>query len=95
MFSGSKPHICNICGKSFALQCNLKAHVKLHIQYRKPIENVTKKEFVTEKEKTVLPNPYSIEHQRNFYYNNVLTFGFGKMFPFNQKFLVQFNNENV
>lgn len=87
--------MCNVCGKSFALQCNLKAHVKLHIQYRNPVGSVDKKEYVMEQEKIVLPNPYSLQHQQSLYYNNVLTFGFGKMFPFNQKFLVQFSNDKI
>ncbi|ETN68012.1 zinc finger protein [Anopheles darlingi] len=28
--AGDKPHVCEICNKSFALACNLKAHMKTH-----------------------------------------------------------------
>uniref|UniRef100_A0A182UII0 C2H2-type domain-containing protein n=1 Tax=Anopheles melas TaxID=34690 RepID=A0A182UII0_9DIPT len=27
---GDKPHVCEVCKKSFALACNLKAHMKTH-----------------------------------------------------------------
>ena len=29
-FTGQKPHECHICGKRFALGCNMKAHLKTH-----------------------------------------------------------------
>lgn len=29
-FSGDKPHECEVCGKKFALQCNLRTHMKTH-----------------------------------------------------------------
>lgn len=28
--TGEKPHECHLCNKKFALQCNLKAHIKSH-----------------------------------------------------------------
>lgn len=30
LFPGDKPHVCEVCNKSFALACNLKAHMKTH-----------------------------------------------------------------
>ena len=29
-FTGQKPHECHVCGKRFALGCNMKAHLKTH-----------------------------------------------------------------
>ena len=29
-FAGDKPHHCDLCGKKFALACNLRAHMKTH-----------------------------------------------------------------
>jgi len=28
--TGDKPHHCHLCGKKFALLCNLKTHLKMH-----------------------------------------------------------------
>jgi len=28
--AGDKPHHCHLCGKKFALLCNLKTHLKMH-----------------------------------------------------------------
>ena len=30
LFTGDKPHSCEICTKRFALACNLRAHMKTH-----------------------------------------------------------------
>lgn len=30
IFSGDKPHACELCNKKFALACNLRAHMKTH-----------------------------------------------------------------
>lgn len=29
-YPGDKPHACELCGKKFALACNLRAHLKTH-----------------------------------------------------------------
>lgn len=87
--------MCNVCGKSFALQCNLKAHIKLHIHYKRSCDGANKKDCVVLEQKHDFSDHYSFEHHRSVYYNSVLSFGFGRMFPFNQKFLVQFNDEKV
>lgn len=88
--------MCGVCGKSFALQCNLKAHIKLHIQYKRPMDGVSKTDCVLQQQKNVFDDPYSFQYQRSVFYNSALNFGFERMFPFNQKFFVQFNsNEKV
>ncbi|KFB39893.1 AGAP009484-PA-like protein [Anopheles sinensis] len=33
---GDKPHVCEVCKKSFALACNLKAHMKTHEENNSP-----------------------------------------------------------
>lgn len=93
IFTGSRPHMCSICSKTFALQCNLKAHIKLHTQCRKQVEDVTQKEFALQEKKLIIPESYSLEHQRNLYYNDALNFSFGKLFSFNQRFLMQYNTD--
>lgn len=86
--------MCNICGKSFALQCNLKAHVKLHMQCRRSGDVAKTRESILQRQKAVFPNPFSLEHhQQGAYYNHVFNFGFGRMFPFNQKFLLRLDAE--
>lgn len=30
LLAGDKPHACELCGKKFALACNLRAHMKTH-----------------------------------------------------------------
>lgn len=86
--------MCSVCGKSFALQCNLRAHVKLHLQCKRPVDVAVKKEGVIA-HNDVYPNPYAFDHRQSMYYNGVLNFGFGRMFPFNQKLVVRFEDNKV
>lgn len=38
-FTGQKPHECHVCGKRFALGCNMKAHLKTHDRGNVKIED--------------------------------------------------------
>lgn len=94
--AGNKPHMCSICGKTFALQCNLKAHVKLHIQYKSKNTDDTFLEAGTSNHYNsfphiMYPNPCSAAHQQNLY-NHFLNFSFHSLFPLSQKLVIQVND---
>lgn len=90
--------MCNICGKRFALQCNLRAHVKLHMEF-KGLEDgsisadgaipVNRHGF----QNSTFSDPCSVLHPERSY-NNFLHVGFASLFPFSQKFVIEFNDNN-
>lgn len=46
LFSGEKPHQCNICSKSFAQQGDLSAHIRIHTGERPHVCTICKKGFI-------------------------------------------------